>query len=262
MQFSRFHLRTVFFGAVVFAGAGLAGCGNTCVVGFSINGNGGVIVRAGDPPPTCSLSQAKGAVTVLAVKSPVCESCLVPARVNHVFVTLRGIQLRQSTNDDPNSHDWIELAPYLANEPRQVDLLGDSLPAILVKDAMVPAGSYRELRLQFLTGSLTSPEALPAENPCGVTRWNCTVIADGHIGQLHFPGDSPELLILPRDSESDSLLVLPDATMELHLNLELHHGLQFSAAEGWKTQSVIVGHAKVERESSFEQRNSTPVQAF
>jgi hypothetical protein len=262
MLFSRFHLRTLFFGAALFAAVGLTGCGNTCVVGFSINGNGGVIVRAGDPPPPCSLSQAKGAMTALAIKSPVCESCAASTRVDHIFVTLRAIQIRSNAGDNPNSRDWIELAPQLENQPRQFDLLGDSPPAILVENALVPVGMYREVRLQFLTASPSNAETLPTSNACGVERLNCTVMGNGEIGPLHFPADAPELLILPQNIESDSLLVLPDDHLELRLILELRQAPHFSAAEGWKTQNAIVGHAKVVRQKSFELEDSTSMQAF
>ena len=262
MRFSRYHLRTIFLVAFLFAAVGLTGCGNTCVAGFSINGNGGVIVRAGDPPPACSLAQAKGAMTALAIKSPVCESCAGPVRLDHVFVTLRSIQIHSDDSDDPNSHDWIELAPQLENEPRQFDLLGDSQPAILVENALVPAGMYREVRLQFLSASPSNAEALLTRNACGVARWNCIVMGNGEIEPVHFPADAPELLIPPQNMESDSLLVLPDDRLELRLTLELRQAPHFSAAEGWKTQNVVGGHAKVARQRSFEMEDSTAMKSF
>jgi hypothetical protein len=186
MQFSRFHSRALILGAALFASFGLVGCGNTCVVGFSINGNGGVIVRAGDPPPTCSLAQAKGAMTAMVLKSSICDSCLAPARVDHIFVTLRGLQIRSNSSYDSNSNDWTELAPQLESEPRQFDLLGDSQPAILAKNASVPAGMYSEVRLQFLLGSPAHTETLPSNNACGVEQWNCIITGDGKIEPLHF----------------------------------------------------------------------------
>ena len=36
---------------------------------------------------------------------------------------------------------------------------------------------------------------LPTVNGCGETRWNCIVMADGHVEPLRLPGDAPELLI-------------------------------------------------------------------
>ena len=252
MYSSPFHPRCLSYGAAALAAIGLIGCGNTCFAGFSINGNGAVIVRAGNPPPVCSFSPAKGAVTALAVKSPVCESCTAPAGVAHIFVTVRGIQLRQSPSDDPNSPGWIEIAADLEHQPLQIDLLGNSAPAILVENVMVPAGIYRDVRLQFLAASPSNAEPILARNSCPDAQWNCVVMGDGRTDPLYFPGGAPELLILSEGSGSNALPVLPDARMELRLNLELRQASYFSTIEGWKTQNVIVGQAKLLRQNSSE----------
>ena len=257
MRFSRCHLRCTFRCASMFIAIGITGCGNSCFVGFSNNGNGGVIVRAGNPAPTCSLSQANGTMSVVLVKSPVCESCTAAARVEHVFVTLRSIQLRPSASDDTNSSKWLELAPHLANEPRQIDLMGNSMPVILVDSAIVPAESYREIRLQFFPESPTSAEGLPAESVCGETRWNCMVMANGHVEPLRFAGGVLELFIPSQSIEGDSVVVLPDSRMDLRLSLEPFQGSYFSSAEGWKPQNALVGSATVVRQRSFEAENST-----
>ena len=258
MWFSRCHLRSSFCCAAMLTAAGLAGCGNSCFVGFSNNGNGGVIVKAGNPGPTCSLSQAYGTMNAVALKSPVCETCAPANRVEHVFVTLRSVQLRPSASDDTSSPDWLELAPQLANRPRQIDLMGNSMPVILVQSGIVPAGSYREVRLQFFLRSPTSAEELSTENACGETRWNCIVMADGHVEPLRLLGGLPELLIPFQTTESESLVVLPDARMDLQLSLEPHQGTYFSSTEGWKPQNLLVGHATVVRQRSSEAENSTP----
>jgi Domain of unknown function (DUF4382) len=258
MRFSRYHLRSILGFATMFSAIGLAGCGNACVIGFSNNGNGGLIVKAGNPPPACSLSQANGTMSAVALKSPACESCTVAARVEHVFVTVRSVQLRPSASDDSSSPDWLDLAPHLANKPRQIDLMDNSMPMILVESAIVPAGSYREFRLQFFPGSPTSAEELPAENACGEARWNCIVMADGHIESLHWPGDVPELLIPFQSIEGNSLLVLPDARTDLRLRLEPHRAAYSFSTEGWKPQNVLVGQATVVRQRPLEAENLTP----
>jgi hypothetical protein len=262
MQFPHFQLPTVFFVAALSTALGLSGCGSTCVVGFSIDGNGGVIVRAGDPPPACSLAQAKGAMTALAVKSPVCDSCAPSPRVNHIFLTLQGIQIRSNTAiDDPSSSQWIELAPQLKFEPRQFDLLGDSQPAILAENTSLPAGIYRQVRLQFLN---TPPAntGLSTLNACGVDAWNCTISGDGVIEPLIFPPGAPEVLTLLQDADTDSLLVLPDARLELRLFLELRQGPKFSLSGGWNNHSVVLGHAKVVPQESLPLEHSAATQTF
>jgi hypothetical protein len=122
----------------MFTAIWLSGCGNSCFVGFFNNGNGGVIVSAGSPSPTCSLSQANGTMSAMALKSPVCESCTV-----------------QST-------------------------------------------------------------------------------------------------------EGDSLVVLPNARMNLRFSLKPHQGSHFSGTEGWTRQTMLVGNVIVERQWPIEAENSTP----
>jgi hypothetical protein len=235
----------------------LIGCGNSCFVGFFNGGNGSVIVQTGNSPPVCSLTQANGAIGVIMLKSPVCETCTAAARVQHVFVTLRSIQLRQSAMDDADSAAWLEIAPQLANEPRQIDLIGNSITEILVENAIVPAGNYREVRLQFFPDSPANVERLAVENACGEKRWNCIIMADGHVEPLRLPGDVPELRITVRSLENDSFAVLPDSRMDLRLSLEPHQVAYSSSTEGWKLQSLLVGRATVIRRWPVEQENST-----
>jgi uncharacterized protein DUF4382 len=262
MQFSRFQLRTVFFAAALSATIGFAGCGNTCVVGFSINGNGGVIVRAGDPPPPCSLAQAKAEMTALAAKLPVCNSCAAPTRANHIYLTLRGIQIRSNISEDATSLDWVELAPQLNSEPRQFDLFDDSQPAILAKNTQFPAGIYKQVRLQFLTAPPANTETLSTLNACGVGLWNCAVSRDGGVEPLNFPAGAPEFLTLLQGAQSDSLLVIPDARLELRLFLELRQWPQFVPGEGWKNQNVLAGHAKVVPQDPVPFQTFSATQSF
>ena len=46
MRCSRFHFPRTIRCAAMFTAFGLTGCGNSCFVAFSNNGNGGVIVKA------------------------------------------------------------------------------------------------------------------------------------------------------------------------------------------------------------------------
>lgn len=257
MRYSRFHLRIFSSAAAIFLSLALSGCGNTCVAGFSINGNGGVIIRAGDPPPTCSLSQAKGVVTAMLVKSPVCESCKPPGDVAHVFVTLQSISIRPAATDDPKSLDWLELAPELETEPRQIDLLHDSLPLIVGESTIAPAESYREVRLRFLSGSPENTHALPYQNSCGDKQWNCVVRAGGRVEPLHFPGDLAGITISSQSGERDSLLLLPDTRLTLRLSLEVHKELYYSDAEGWAARFKLSGRATAGRQQPFAPENST-----
>lgn len=253
MRFSPPPFQTILCCAVILLAVGLPGCGNSCYAGFSINGNGGLIVVAGNPPPACSLSHVNGAMRVVALKSTVCESCMPATRVEHFFVTLQGVQLLPLAGDDTNSLDWLELAPQLAKEPRQIDLMDNSLPVILQESTAVAAGSYSEVRLQFVSGSSMSAETFPPENACGGTLRNCMVMADGHLQPLRLPTDKPELSIPSQSMESGPFVVLPDTGMELRLSLEPHPRAYFSSAEGWTLQNVLAGHATVAPQHSMDE---------
>jgi Domain of unknown function (DUF4382) len=251
MQFPRFNLRNVLYCATLLAIVGLGGCGNSCFAGFSNNGNGGVSITAGNSPSACSSVPLvfKGTMRALVLKSPVCETCTAAARLEHVFVTVKSIQLRPSTVVDSDSLDWLEIAPALTTKPRQIDLMGNAGPEILVQTATLPAGSYRGLRLQFFSGAPASTEDLPSENGCGETGWNCLVKADGHVEPLRLTGDIPELLIT---FQSDSLVVVPHDRIDLRLSLEPNQVSYSSSFEGRKLQYVLVGGVSVARQGTLE----------
>src|SRR3974377_346601 len=135
--------------------ATVIGCGNSCFVGFSNNGNGVVIVKAGNPPPPCSLPQPTGLMSFLAVKSSVCESCPAP-HPQHIFVTLQGIQLHSSPVAGPTSPDWHEIAPRLADEPLLIDLIGGSLPRVFVAHPPAPPRPPAP-RAHFAAGAFCVP---------------------------------------------------------------------------------------------------------
>ena len=258
MRFSPFAFQTIFCCAVIFLAVCLSGCGNSCYAGFSVNGKSGLIVVAGNPPPACSLPHVNGTVRIAALKSPACESCMPSTRVEHIFVTLQGVQLLPLAGDDTTSPDWLELAPQLAKEPRQIDLMGNPLPTILQESTSVAAGSYREVRLQLFSGPSMIAETLPSENACGGTLWNCLVIADGRVQPLRLPTDGSGLSISSLNIESGPIVVLPDTGMELRLSLEPHPRAYFSSTEGWTLQNVLAGHATVARQHSMDASLSVP----
>lgn len=245
--------RRVICCAFILATVALTGCGNSCFAGFSNNGNGGIIIKAGNPPPACSLPQVNGMMRVVALKSSICESCAVGVRLQHVFVTLRGIQLHSSATTDPHSPDWLELGPQLANEPRQIDLMGGSGPETLLRSAAIPAGIYRQVRLQFFPDAPEYVEEPLPQNVCGEARRSCVVMADGRVDELSWSDEVPELLIPAQAIEGGSLVVLPEATMELQLSFEARQEFYSSAYGRWKLQTVLGGHAEAVPQSLVNQ---------
>ena len=218
-----------------------SGCGNSCFVGFSNNGNGGIIIKAGNPPPACSLPQINGAMSVVALKPLLCEFCAAPGP-QHVFVTLRAVQLRSSGIAEPGSSDWLEIAPRLADEPLQIDLVGGPVPEVLVDNAAIPAGTYHQVRLRFLPDSQPDAGRPRSPNPCGETYHNCMVMADGRIDPLGWSAD-PDVLIAADTVPNGVLLVPPGAKTDLLLSLELSQMLYSSGAEPLKPRIVLAGRA-------------------
>ena len=251
-RFSPCNPRNALAGVVLFAALGLTGCGDTCYAGF-FNGTS-IGINLGTPASVCTLTNAKGAVRAAVVKSPSCESCTAGARVDHVYVTLRGVQLHAGVVAERNSPDWVEIAPELADEPRQIDLAGGGGPAILAESATIPAGSYRQVRLEFVRDSATEDERVDVGGACGVTRRNCVVLGDGRVEAVRWTGEAPEVVITGQSLEGGSVVVLPDTTMELRIRVEARQVFSSSGREPWVAEAVLVGRVAGVRQES-ENRN-------
>jgi len=248
MQYLPCGIRNILLSAVaVSACFALTSCGTTCVAGVFANGTGTVLVKNSPSPTACPFSTGMGTMNVAAAKSQICETCPVPGRAQHIFVTLTSIQLHSVFPRSANNPEWVELAPELLREPRQIDLLSGSGPEVLVDSARIPAGTYHELLLQFLPDSAAASDGSIA-NPCGKSR-NCMLLAGGRIEELHFSGDgdAPKLLLPLQYNGSSALAVVPGATVDLRLTLQPQQVPVVSPSEGWQVRYVLVGSASVSR---------------
>jgi hypothetical protein len=223
--------------AFVVSAMGITGCGNSCIVGFSNNGNGGVIVKAGDPPPVCTLNPAQGMVRAALVKTAVCEGCAPVAQVRHMYVVLRGIQIH-SEGAGSDSGNWVDVAPETSASPRSLDLIGDSRAESPATAAVVPAGTYDLVRLQF------APDEESSKSLCGLGVTNCLIMGDGRLEPLGFPGEAPEVLIRLNQGGTP-MLVLPDTTSALQIRLGAQKLVGAFLAGAGKPQTQLVGEASV-----------------
>ena len=255
MRLSSGHLRNLLLSIAAFATLALCGCGDWCFSG-DINRNSGGSNQT-TVGTNCWSTQWHGTVKAAALKSPVCNGCASASDVQHVFVTLRGMQLHANTMNAPGDADWIELAPQPANLPRQIDLIGDSSPEILAQKAHVPDGYYREIRLQFLEDSPAIAGGFTGENACGKTGWNCLVHADGTVEALRWAGDVAELVIPLESIHSNSMVVLANTQTNLQLKLELRSEFLFSQGRGWSVEQVLVGRIATTEVESLEAESST-----
>jgi hypothetical protein len=199
-------------------------------------------------------------VQINAVAAPTTVSPSFPAplaspyNVQHIFVTLRGIEAHPDMVADKDTPGWQELAPNLLAHPVQLDLLapsapltppaplsmtGDSgslgLPAGAIVPATVPADEYRQLRLLLLPRNPSSDDPIPESNACGDVGWNCIVFADRSVQPLEFP---PSEFAAPSSSGSGF-----NPAPEFHIPLEhaaslfrllpgevIHLSIEFDAA--------------------------------
>lgn len=245
MRLSSAHLQSTFLWIAAFAAFALNGCGDSCFAG-AINSSGGESNES-----VCWGNSGNGTVNANALKSPMCIGCSSSSGVEHVFVTLRGMQLHANTMNVPSDADWVELAPQLANLPRQIDLMESAPPVVLIENAHVPAGYYHEIKLQVLDESSANAEGLPGENPCGNTGWNCIVYANGTVEALRFSGNAREVLIPLESLHSNSMAVLANMQTELQLQLGVRPEFLFSGTGGWKVQNVLAGSATVAEPQSL-----------
>jgi hypothetical protein len=228
---------------------GLAGC-NSCVTFTSNPPNGTLGIVASDPRPVCNLPKMNAAVRLRLATEPVCSSCFGPGQVQHIFISVRGIELNLSATAQDNSPDWQELLPAeLEQKPLQVDLMGGNtdpgLRELFDKTTLLPAGIYRQLRLRLVPNQAAPEDRLSESNMCGSGHFNCIVMADGTIQSLLLDDRLPQLRITSDGVEGASLLLPPDTDTDLILELKLVWEWSSSADKGVRLLPALAGSAKL-----------------
>jgi hypothetical protein len=182
-----------------------SGCGNSCFV-FVSNPGGGSF-----PPgvPSCSVAPAKTNIRVRVGSSPLPEQNADRSRIEHIFVTVQGIEA--SSSADENVSNWQELAPNLVKNPLLLDLLGrsDSCGSGILDSASVPADVYRQLRFDLLPDQPDSSEPGSVVNACGRAVMNCLVTSDGEVRRLSIGNTEARI---SSASRSDGSGILPSAS--------------------------------------------------
>jgi hypothetical protein len=255
------------FPAVLLLCLAVSGCGTTCVSGI-FNGNTGSV---GVSNISCPLTKAMGAVTVqISVASassadsavfppPLATPRASPGNVQHIFVTLRGIEAHSDVVADEDSPAWQELAPDLSAHPVQVDLLassspsasltltGDSSslgsPADAIVPAMLPADEYRQTRFWLLPRNPSPDDPVPESNACGDVGWNCIVFADRSTRPLEFPhsefaaasvrqlgfGPAPQFHIPLEHGAASLFRLLPGDVIHLSIEFDAASSVYFAS---------------------------------
>lgn len=214
----------------------LADCGignNSCV---SFVWNPGGIDTPGNP--SCPFTQGNGGVSVQINSSFASPAGPTSPNLQHVYVTLTGIEARTSAMPGQSSPQWQELAPDLAANPRQVDLLengGEACASRPIARSEIPGGVYTEIRLRLAADDTPADDpsgdgAGTDANACvGVGR-NCVFTTRGEMRPLIFAGAAPDLIIESKEMDGGFFRVLPD--QENHLSIEFNPYASLAIAVG------------------------------
>jgi Domain of unknown function (DUF4382) len=220
--------QTVFV-TILFLSLGFIGCDNSCFV-FISNPGGGIIAGG---TSNCSLNQAKGNVHPRITSSLSSASGGQPARIQHIFVTLRGIEANPSATADEESSDWQELAPKLVNQPMQLDLLAsrsDSHEPGTFEEVAVPADAYRQIRLRLSPNQPGASDSLQ-ENSCRSVGLNCIVTSDGVIRPLVLDSGLSQIQVSSDHIADGFFRILPDTTVNLKIEFNPQSSLFITTGE-------------------------------
>ena len=217
------------FLAALFLCLSLPGCGNSCFV--FVSNPGGMISNT---PPTCQFSNGNGTVALRITAPATLATGESPAGIQHIFVTLRGIEATPSAIADDNSPEWRELAPKLASQPMQVDLVArsaDSCARSAFDDVEVPADAYRHVRLTLVSNQPDANESVLQDNACGSAGIHCVVTSDGGIRPLVLDRQLSQIQVGSDHIAGGFFRVLPDAAADLDIEFDPQSSLIFSANE-------------------------------
>jgi hypothetical protein len=204
----------------------LIGCGDTCFVITGIFPN----TTSTTNPPTCNLGNGNGAITVGV--SSVRPSAIAPMSPNfqHVFITLRGIEAHPSALAAEDSAGWQELAPDLASEPVQIDLIATSVSSAscasrLTRKSVVRADVYRQLRLRVVADHPAADDPLSQHNECVGLKFNCVIDTSGRVRPLALKNGAHDILITSNRITDGSFNVLQDTETQLSIVFDPYSSL-------------------------------------
>jgi hypothetical protein len=211
------------------------GCDNYCFVFISNPGG-----SASASTPSCQLNTSTGTVGLRITASPTPPADATPSpAIQHIFVTLRGIEALPSAILDNDSPDWRELAPKLAMKPAQLDLLAPTAHSCdqnqsqsqnTFAESAIPADAYRQIRLRLSSNQPATDEPVPEENACGIVGFNCVVTSDGKIRALVLDSISSQFQISSDHISGGYFRVLPDTPINLDIEFNTQASRLFPAA--------------------------------
>jgi hypothetical protein len=231
----------------IFLCLALSGCGDTCFVVTGIFPNAASTTN----PPTCNLGTGNGTITV-GINTVIALPALpMSPNLGHVFITLGGIDANPNGDATEDSPDWQELAPHLAIEPIQLDLMaadvsGASCASRLTGKTSVRAGAYHQIRLRLLSGPAAAGDPVLRDNACSRPNFNCVVDRNGNAHALVLKNGKRDFLVTSEHITDGSFNVLPDT--ETHLSIVFDPYSSFATADGESVQIAPVFSAETAAE--------------
>jgi hypothetical protein len=225
------------------------GCANACFLVVSNTPKGTIGVAAGNPPPACTPSKAKGAIRVVAHANTVCVFCSESNRIQSFQLSLRSVDIHLKWNSREESSDWQELLPEFESQPLQVDLLneGTNSSRAVTERVLVPTGVYDMVRIRFESNGSGS-DVFHAKNGCSYVASSCVVMADGQILPLVFDANTLESRFASESTEDRLLFVSPDSESELLIELTPVVSLGAFIENGARVFSLVASKTTVVRE--------------
>jgi hypothetical protein len=218
----------------------LVGCGDTCFVIIGIFPN-----TSSSNPPSCKLGAGGGTVNIRVNSELASSATPIVPNLQHIFVTLRGIDVHPSALAADDSPDWQKLAPELEDQPVQIDLMAspsagsNSCARGLIARTFVRADTYRQVRLRLISNQPAADERLPQHNNCANVGFNCVVAKNGQTYPLALENDSNELRISPDRIAGGSFNVLPDAEIQLSIAFNPFSSLASPAGDAVRISPIF-----------------------
>jgi hypothetical protein len=221
--------RFVFPSRFVFPIASLCFVLFACVSSMSCNGSGCIIgvfnpggtVTVSTNPCSVTITNGTMAIRIGAASAP--DGAPAVPNLQHIFVSIRGIEASPAATPDDNSPEWQELAPALRKNPVQTDLLtpaANMCRLAPISLAAVPAGNYRHVRISLVPDPPPDGMPLPASNRCGAAGLHCAITTSGNVRPIVWNGALENLAIASADAAEGVFRVQPDA--ETALTLSFH----------------------------------------
>ena len=169
-----------------------------------------LLAGCGGGKATVSGSLPMGTVNTSISDPPTCSSAS-GGPYQHVYVTVRSVMVHQSATANANAGGWQELAPGLANAPKQIDLLGNPSNQCFLAQLgaqQIPAGSYQQIRIILLANNQASQLTT---NACGANATNCVVLnPSGSVQPLQLSSESNTGIKIPSGQIAGGRFTVPD----------------------------------------------------